>query len=25
MFIGVVESAIVGVAYPAIQKEFGCT
>jgi EmrB/QacA subfamily drug resistance transporter len=25
MFIGVVESAIVGVAYPAIQKDFGCT
>jgi len=25
MFIGVVESAIVGVAYPAIQKDFGST
>jgi EmrB/QacA subfamily drug resistance transporter len=25
MFIGVLESAIVGVAYPAIQKEFNCS
>jgi EmrB/QacA subfamily drug resistance transporter len=25
MFLGVLESAIVGVAYPAIQKEFNCS